>query len=133
MSYPTTWRGFDLTRRQAKLERAFNRAEVRSPDDVPILVNTPCYFAFATADKPDDYFADPAAMLDYQARGWERHLAEIDDDAVPYFMPWFGTGVLASAFGCEIALPSGPGNDPAVAAPCIRSAADVARLRLPDP
>lgn len=133
MTFPTTWRGFDLTRRLAKLERAFNRAEVTSADDVPILVNTPCYFGFATYDKPDDYFTNPAAMLGYQARGYERHLAEIDDDVVPYFMPWFGTGVLASAFGCEIALQPGPGNDPAVVGPCIRSPTDVALLRLPDP
>jgi uroporphyrinogen-III decarboxylase len=127
------WRGFDLPPRIAKIERAFSRAEVTSPDDVPILINTPCYFAFGTYDKPADYFTNPASMVEYQALGYERHLTEIDDDLVPYFMPWFGTGVLASGFGCEIALPPGPGNDPAVAAPCIRSPADVAKLRMPDP
>jgi len=133
MTFPTTWRGFDLTQRLAKIERAFNRAEVTAAEDVPILVNTPCYFAFATYDKPEDYFTHPASMVEYQARGYERHLAEIDDDLVPYFMPWFGTGVLASAFGCEIALQPGQGNDPAVASPCLRTLADITRLKMPDP
>jgi len=41
-------------------------------------------------------------MLNYQADGYERHLRGVQDDYVPYFMPWYGTGVLASAFGCQI-------------------------------
>jgi 5-methyltetrahydrofolate--homocysteine methyltransferase len=127
------WRGFDLRARKAKIERAFNLAEVTSPEDVPIVINTPCYFAFAGEHIPEDYFSNPASMLEYQARGYEAHLARVNDDYVPYFMPWFGTGVLASAFGCEIRLAPGPGNDPAVAGPCVTSPRDVARLRLPDP
>jgi uroporphyrinogen-III decarboxylase len=129
----TDWRGFDLSPRIAKIEATFNRAEVTSPDDVPILINAPCYFAFATYDKPADYFTNPASMVRYQERGYERHVNEIDDDLVPYFMPWFGTGVLASGFGCDIMLQRGPGNDPVVAGPCIKSPADVARLRMPEP
>ena len=129
----TEWRGFDLSPRIAKIDRTFKRVEVTSADDLPILVNTPCYFAFATYDKPTDYFTNPASMVEYQAKGYERHLNEIDDDFVPYFMPWFGTGILASGFGCEIALQPGPGNDPAAAGPCIKSPADAVKLRLPDP
>ncbi len=129
----TTWRGFDLTRRLERIDRAFAMAEVTSPDDVPILANTPCYFAFSTFDKPDDYFTNPASMVEYQERGFERHLAEIDDDVVPYFMPWFGTGVLASGFGSRITIADGRGNDPAVAGPCITSIADARRLKMPDP
>ena len=127
------WRGFDLSLRIAKIARTFSRLEVTSADDVPILINTPCYFAFATYDKPADYFKNPVSMVQYQERGYERHLAEIDDDLVPYFMPWFGTGVLASGFGCDIMLRPGPGNDPAVTGPCIKAPGDVARLRMPDP
>ncbi len=133
METPKTWRGFDLSMRIAKIERAFAGAEVASPEDVPILVNTPCYFAFCSRDKPEDYFTNPASMLAYQAGGYEEHLRRVDDDYVPYFMPWFGTGVLASAFGCEIRLPARLDDDPAVAGPCIHSPADAARLRLPDP
>ncbi len=128
-----TWRGFDLAPRIAKIERAFNCAQVASADDVPILVNTPCYFAFGSRDKPADYFTNPVRMLDYQARGYEAHLRFVDDDYVPYFMPWFGTGVLASAFGCDIRMPESLDDDPAVAAPCVETLADAARLKLPEP
>jgi 5-methyltetrahydrofolate--homocysteine methyltransferase len=133
LSELTQWRGFDLTQRQAKIERAFNLAEVNSPEDVPIMINTPCYFAFGNRDVPEDYFTNPGSMLEYQASGYEKHMALVDDDYVPYFMPWFGTGVLASGFGCRIKLQPGPGNDPAVAAPCVTSPADAARLKMPDP
>ncbi len=133
MYEPTQWRGFDLSARRAKIERACNLAPVTSAEDVPVMAGTPGYFAFAGKAVPDDYFTNPASMLEYQARGYEAHLARVDDDFVPYFMPWFGTGVLASAFGCKISIAPGPGNDPAVAGPCVKSIADVARLRLPDP
>ena len=124
------WRGYDLRPRVRKLIRAFSGAPVMTPEDVPILVNTPCYFAFGTADKPQDYFDNPASMWRYQADGYARHLSRVSDDIVPYFMPWYGTGVLASAFGCEIRRGQ-QDDDPAVAGPCIHSPADAAALRLP--
>ena len=126
----TEWRGHDLRPRVAKLIRTFNGAPVTSAEDVPILINTPCYFAFGTSDKPQDYFDNPASMWRYQAAGFERHLTRVDDDMVPYFMPWFGTGVLASAFGCAIRRGQ-QDDDPAVAGPCIQSPADAAAVRLP--
>ena len=132
MDEPTQWRGFDLSARRAKIERACNLALVTSAEDVPVIAGTPGYFAFASKAVPEDYFTNPASMVEYQARGYQAHLARVDDDFVPYFMPWFGTGVLASGFGCEISIAPGPGNDPAVAGPCVKSIADVARLRLPD-
>jgi uroporphyrinogen-III decarboxylase len=133
MARPTTWREFDLTSRLEKIGRAFAVADVASPDDVPILANTPCYFAFSTFDKPDDYFTNPRSMVEFQERGFQKHLAEIDDDVVPYFMPWYGTGVLASGFGCRIEIAPGQGNDPSVDGPCVTSIAEARRLRLPDP
>jgi len=133
MSPITSWRGFDLTARQAKIERAFNLAEVASAEDVPLVINTPCYFAFAGDHVPEDYFTNPATMVAYQEQGALAHLQHVDDDYVPYFMPWFGTGVLASAFGCPITIAPGPGNDPAVAAPCVPTPQAAARLKPPDP
>lgn len=133
MDFPTVWRGFDLSTRIEKIARAFNKAPLRSADDLPVIVNTPCYFAFSTYDKPEDYFSSPASMLAYQENGYEAHLNAVEDDSVPYFMPWFGTGVLASGFGCVIKLEEGPGNDPAVAGPCVQSPSDVTHLKLPDP
>ncbi|MHB0859337.1 MAG: cobalamin-dependent protein [Anaerolineae bacterium] len=129
----TQWRGFDLTVRRAKMERALGRLEVTSPDDIPLMINSPGFFAFGSQRVPEDYFTNPASMVDYQARGYEEHLRRVNDDYIPYFMPWFGTGVLASAFGCEIVTEPGQGNDPAVAGPCLHQVSDIARLRLPDP
>lgn len=127
------WRGFDLRPRHAKLARTLRLADLSAPEDLPVLVNTPCYFAFGSRRVPEDYFSSPASMVAYQVDGYERHLHAVQDDFIPYFMPWFGTGVLASAFGCPIGLAAGPGNDPAVTGPCVTSPAQAARLRLPDP
>ena len=129
----TQWRGFDLTPRIAKIRRAFNCEPVTSADEVPILVNTPGYFSFGSKDKPLDYYTNPASMLAYQSNGYETHLKRVNDDYVPYFMPWFGTGVLASAFGAKVRVPDDPSDDPAVLEPLIKTPADAARLRLPDP
>jgi uroporphyrinogen-III decarboxylase len=48
-------------------------------------------------------------------------------------MPWFGTGVVASGFGCRIEFPSK--QDPAVSPYCypVASAADVRELAIPRP
>jgi len=53
--------------------------------------------------------------------------------SVPYFMPWFGTGVLASAFGCKIKPAVGDGDDPGVISVAIESVTDIAKLKRPDP
>lgn len=129
----TTWRDFDLRPRLERLQAAFERRPVTEAEQVPLIINTPTYFSFGSLDKPHDYYTKPAAMLAYQAAGFERHLRSVDDDLVPYFMPWLGTGVLASMFGADIRMPQDPADDPAVAAPCIHSPADIARLKLPDP
>jgi len=133
MDETTQWRGFDLRPRMEKIKRAFRCEPVVSAEDFPVLVNSPCYFSFGSRDKPTDYYTNPASMLEYQACGYEKHLQLVDDDYVPYFMPWYGTGVLASAFGAPIRVPADPADDPAVAETCIKSLADVGRLKMPDP
>jgi hypothetical protein len=72
---------------------------------VPIVIITPGYNAFGSERVPEDYFTNPANMVEYQARGYEKHLATVNDDYMPYFISWFGTGVLASGFGCQIKIP----------------------------
>jgi hypothetical protein len=128
-----SWRDFDLAPRITKIRGAFNLQPIAVAEDVPVLINTPGYFSFGSLDKPPDYYTSPASMLAYQAAGFEKHLRLVEDDLVPYFMPWFGTGVLASGFGAAIRVPEDPADDPAVAAPCIQSPKDIARLKLPDP
>jgi corrinoid protein of di/trimethylamine methyltransferase len=128
-----TWRGFNLTPRLDKIRRAFRLEPVSCAEDVPILVNTPAYFSFGSRDKPADYYTNPASMLEYQADGYQRHLQLVQDDYIPYFMPWYGTGVLASAFGAKILVPEDAADDPAVLEPLIHSPQEAARLKLPDP
>ena len=127
------WRGFDIASRCAKIEKAFNHAPLECPEDFPVIINAPCYFAFGDKFRGPDYWRDPAVMVSFQERGFERHLSEVDDDTVPYFMPWFGTGVLPSAFGCGYREAAGDGDDPAFTDGCIETVQDIARLKLPDP
>jgi hypothetical protein len=92
------------------------------------------YIIFGTdpAVVPADIFDDPAVMTRFQVDICERHLAGgVNDDFVPYLTPYLGTGILASAFGCETHF--APGRDPSVAAPCVTSIEEAKRLRPIDP
>ncbi|NQU24319.1 MAG: hypothetical protein HQ567_23805, partial [Candidatus Nealsonbacteria bacterium] len=60
-----------------------------------------------------------------------RHVREYDDAYIPFLMPWYGTGVLASGFGVEIKFQEG--MDPAVGLPPISDLAQLKDLRTPDP
>lgn len=128
-----TWREIDLTPRIQKISKAFDFFPVSNPEEIPIIVNTPAYFLYGTSDKPDDYSRNPASMYSFQVKGYEHHLREVDDDMVPYFMPWFGTGVLSSAFGVDQKEPEGPQADWMVGDPIIQQPGDIAKLKLPDP
>lgn len=128
-----TWRGFDIAKRCSKIERAFNLEEVKKPEDFPIVINTPCYFGFGNNPMPKDYWTNPASMVKYQEDGFFKHLSQVDDDTIPYFMPWFGTGVIASSFGCKVKDATGFGDDPGIITNCINSISDIAKLKLPDP
>lgn len=129
----TEWRDFDLKKRIDNIERAFNREDISSPEQFCIIVNTPCYFGFGNNKRPVQYWEDPAVMVKFQEDGFALHLSEIDDDTIPYFMPWFGTGVLASAFGCPVKPATGNGDDPAVGDFAVKSLKDVPKLKMPDP
>ncbi len=63
---------------------------------------------------PDDYFAEASfgTMVDYQVRKIAAHLERYDDDYVPFLFPWYGTGVVPSALGCDILFQ--PKDEPAV-------------------
>jgi hypothetical protein len=119
----------------------FNRAQQRirtafaldDPVDPPIIVWPLHYIVFGTDPSavPADLFDNPVRMIEFQTKWCEQHLQAIDDDFQPYLTPYYGTGILASAFGCKINFING--RDPSVAAPCLETPADAARLRLPDP
>jgi len=125
----------------ASLDTRFNRSKARiraafalaDPVDVPVIVWPLHYIVFGTAPEklPADLFDNPAQLLDFQQRLCDAHLAALDDDFIPYLTPYFGTGVLASAFGVETHFI--PGRDPSAGEPIVTTPADVLKLRLPDP
>lgn len=121
-----------LPRVQDKTAAAFSFRETADP---PLVVNSAFYWVFGldTEGFPDDYFTDPAVMTAFQERLFYDQIRDIDDDWIPYLMPWFGTVVAASAFGCRVQFP--PRQDPAVdpSRYPVATAADVRRLQLPDP
>ena len=127
------WRDFDLTARKEKIRRAFAGEPIRTPDDVPLIVSTGNYFGFGGFPRSPMYWEDPACMLDFQTEYHARHMARVHDDMIPYFMPWFGTGVLASGFGCKIKPATGQGDAPAVMDHAVNTPAQAARLKPPDP
>ena len=104
------FRGFDLRERKEKIKKAMDLVPPETAEDIPVIAHVPCYFGFGNHPRPREYWEDPAVMLAFQQDGYERHLELVDDDTVPYFMPWFGTGVLASGVGCQLREATGQGN-----------------------
>lgn len=134
MAIVKTWRGYHLEDRCKKIERTFRLEPVSKAEDVPLVVNTPCYFGYGGFPMPKDYWTNPASMVRYQEESFEKHLQNVTgDDTVPYFMPWFGTGVIASAFGCKIKEATGMGDDPGVISTCVKEVSDIAKLKMPEP
>lgn len=107
----------------------------RKVDQPPFIVSGAPYWVFGLDPEtfPDTYFDDPSVMMNFQERTYYDQVKEIDDDFVPYLMPWFGTVVAASAFGCQVEFP--PKQDPAINPRHypIRSPQDIKKLEVPDP
>ena len=81
---------------------------------------------------PQGIFSDdPEAMLQYNLRKIKRHYESYTNDChIGFLMPWFGTGVLASAFGTEVRfIESG---EPTVEMSRIKSVDEMDSLTLPD-
>ena len=90
-----------LAKVDAKTADVFAFREMKAP---PFIVNSALYWVFGldTETLPASYFDDPAAMTNFQEQTYYDQVKAIDDDFVPYLMPWFGTIVTASAFGCKV-------------------------------
>ena len=82
---------------------------------------------------PVDYFDEGAyaSMLAFQEAKIAAHLARHDDIYLPFVFPWYGTGVVPSALGCEILFQ--PKEEPAVAGAVVTEPDQVRRLLPPDP
>jgi uroporphyrinogen-III decarboxylase len=127
-------RRFDqrLAKVEAKTADVFAFKPVKQP---PFMVNSALYWIFGldTDTLPEAYCEDPAVMTTFQERTYYDQIKEIDDDFVPYLMPWFGTIVAASAFGCKIEFPykQDPAANPRFYP--VQTAADIKQLQIPDP
>ena len=98
------------------------------------MINDVNYWLFGDlpANIPADYCdEDPTSMIDFQVRKIERHMDQYDDIYIPFLMPWYGTGVLASGFGVDIVFQDK--MDPAVDMSKITDVAQLKDLRKPDP
>jgi uroporphyrinogen-III decarboxylase len=109
-------------------------AYLHQPTERPPLIISDVNYALSGESPaliPDDYFTNCRAMCDYQLAKIKAHLEQIEDDYLPLLFPWFGTGVVPSALGCEIHFL--PKRDPAVGAPVLTEPQDIRKLALPDP
>ena len=101
----------------------------------PFIVNSALYWSFGLDPEtvPDAYYLSPQVMTQCQERKCYEQMCAVEDDFVPYLMPWLGTIVVASAFGCQIEFY--PKLDPAANPRWypVKDRADVRRLELPDP
>ena len=121
-----------LAKVEAKTADVFAFKPVKQP---PFMVNSALYWIFGldTETLPETYCEDPAVMTTFQERTYYDQVKEIDDDFVPYLMPWFGTIVAASAFGCKIEFPykQDPAANPRFYP--VQTADDIKQLQIPDP
>lgn len=110
------------------ISKAFN---FKNGNHVPFIINTANYFSFGYEDEiPDDYYTNPESMYRRQIKQFENHIA-IKDNYVPYLMPWFGTGVLSSAFGIELVF--NDKMDPTTAQEyIITKPEDISKLEIPN-
>ena len=99
----------------------------------PAIVMVDCnYWTFGDLPEeiPDDHYTNPASALTYQAGKIDRHFDMIPGDAyIPFLHPWYGTGVLASAFGVHLVC--NPKADPAVSLSKMQRPEEIDNLQMP--
>ena len=120
--------------RSLAAEETIRSAFLFENETAPYLIYDAGYWLFGDVQEhiPIDYCdEDPASMMRYQSEGIERHVEHYDDAYIPFLMPWYGTGVLASGFGVDIVFQYR--MDPAVGLPKITDVKQLKDLRKPDP
>jgi uroporphyrinogen-III decarboxylase len=105
----------------------------KNTGEMPVLVMDVNYWISGESPQliPDDYFTDPACMLEFQLAKIECHQARFQDDYIPVLFPWYGTVVVPSAIGSRVLFQSG--MDPAVEGRVLERPEDIRKLRPPDP
>ena len=125
---------FDSQKCRDSIER-INRAfkyENNDFSEVPLILQTNSYWltGHSPEEIPQDIFENHASMLDFQVKGIENHLNNVDDDYIPYLMPWYGVGVVPNLFGCNIKFFKS--DDPASTTYGIKKLEDVKKMKIPD-
>ena len=120
--------------RSVAAEAAIRSAFRFENETSPYLIYDAGYWLFGDVEDhiPPDYCGeDPTAMIGYQTDGIRRHVQNYDDAYIPFLMPWYGTGVLASGFGVNIVFADR--RDPAVDLAPISEVEQLKDLEPPDP
>jgi len=115
---------------EEKLDMTF-RFQNKKPAIVVVDAN---YWTFGDHEDeiPTDFYTDPAAAFRFQMAKIERHFENVPhDDYIPFLHPWYGTGVLASAFGVKLIC--NPKSDPAVDIATMQHSEEIDLLSLPVP
>jgi len=102
--------------------------------EVPYIIYDSNYWLFGEAKHniPLDYCSEnPASMVRYQQSKIDKHMKNYDDMYIPFLMPWYGTGVLASGFGIDVIHQDY--MDPAVDMSTIEDVEQLKDLKKPDP
>ncbi len=122
-------------RNQKTMELVTETFNFNNAAGAPFIINNANYFLFGYPESeiPDDYITNPETMYKRQVAQFQRHFELVEDNYVPYLMPWFGTGVLASGFGTKINYL--PKMDPATETTeyIVKDISDIKKLRVPDP
>jgi len=114
-----------------RIEKAYD-FEIDDFREVPLVIQANSYWLTGHDPKeiPGDYFENPQSMLDFQEEGNRRHIDNIDDDYIPYLMPWYGVALIPGVFGSEVFFPKD--IDPSCTAFGIKELDDIDRLEIPD-
>lgn len=114
-----------------RIRAAFN-FEIDDFREVPLILQTNSYWLTGHDPKeiPDDYFNNPSSMLHFQEEGIKKHLEMIDDDYIPYLMPWYGVALMSGAFGSKVIFPKK--TDPSCASFSVEKLEDIDKLEMPD-
>lgn len=119
-----------INKAEEKLSNTFRFNNKKAP---VVIVDTN-YWTFGDLldDIPIDYYTNPASAFRYQMDKIEQHFECFSDDAyIPFLHPWYGTGVLASAFGVKIIC--NEKADPAVDISTMQHPEEIDSLVLPVP
>ena len=115
---------------EASKERLSRAWRGENKDRPAFVINDVNAALFGHDDAPDGYF-EHEQMFGYQAAKIERHMAEIPDNYIPVFHPWYSTAVLPSALGVKVRFFKG--MDPAAEGGVIGEPGDIGKLEFPDP